>query len=51
MAAPCRPQRILVIRLGALGNIVQSLGPVAAIRAHHADAEITLLTLKPYHLV
>ena len=48
MAAPCHPQRILVIRLGALGNIVQSLGPFAAIRAHHADAEITLLTLKPY---
>jgi ADP-heptose:LPS heptosyltransferase len=41
-------RRILVIRLGALGNIVQSLGPFAAIRAHHPDAEITLLTLKPY---
>jgi ADP-heptose:LPS heptosyltransferase len=41
-------RRILVIRLGALGNIVQSFGPFAAIRAHHPDAEITLLTLKPY---
>jgi ADP-heptose:LPS heptosyltransferase len=41
-------RRILVIRLGALGNIVQSLGPFAAIRAYHPDAEITLLTLKPY---
>lgn len=40
--------RILVIRLGALGNIVQSLGPFAAIRAHHADAEITVLTRAPY---
>ncbi|HUA55222.1 MAG TPA: glycosyltransferase family 9 protein [Candidatus Sulfotelmatobacter sp.] len=42
------PHRILVIRLGALGNIVQSLGPFAAIRAHHAAAEITLLTRAPY---
>jgi ADP-heptose:LPS heptosyltransferase len=40
--------RILVIRLGALGNIVQSLGPCAAIRAHHADAAITLLTRPAY---
>ncbi len=40
--------RILVIRLGALGNIVQSLGPFAAIRRFHADAEITLLTLPIY---
>ena len=37
-----------MIRLGALGNIVQSLGPFAAIRAHHADAEVTLLTRAPY---
>jgi ADP-heptose:LPS heptosyltransferase len=42
------PRRILVIRLGALGNIVQSLGPFAAIRAHHGAAEITLLTRAPY---
>ena len=41
-------RRILVIRLGALGNIVQSLGPFAAIRAHHARDDITLLTLRPY---
>ena len=42
------PPRILVIRLGALGNIIQSLGPFAAIRAHHPDGEITLLTSHPY---
>ncbi|MBI3514131.1 MAG: glycosyltransferase family 9 protein, partial [Proteobacteria bacterium] len=41
-------RRVLVIRLGALGNIIQSLGPFAAIRAHHRDAEITLLTRAPY---
>ena len=40
--------RILVIRLGALGDFVQSFGPFAAIRAHHPGARITLLTTKPF---
>jgi ADP-heptose:LPS heptosyltransferase len=40
--------RILVIKLGALGDFVQAMGPAAAIRSHHADAEITLLTSAPY---
>ena len=40
--------RILVIRLGALGDFVLSFGPFAAIRAVHPDAEITLLTTAPY---
>jgi ADP-heptose:LPS heptosyltransferase len=40
--------RILVIKLGALGDIVQALGPAAAIRRHHADAEIILLTTAPF---
>ena len=48
MPASKTQKRILVIRLGALGNIIQSLGPFAAIRDHHADARITLLTLKPF---
>ncbi len=39
---------ILVIRLGALGDFVQSFGPFAAIRAHHPAARITLLTTKPF---
>jgi ADP-heptose:LPS heptosyltransferase len=42
------PRRILVLKLGALGNIILSLGPFAAIRRHHPGAHITLLTLKPY---
>ncbi len=42
------PGRILVVKLGALGNVVQSFGPFAAIRRHHAGAEITLLTTGPY---
>ena len=40
--------RILVIKLAALGDFVQAFGPFAAIRAHHPDAEITLLTTPPY---
>ena len=41
-------QRILVIKLGALGDFVQAMGSAAAIRAFHRDAEITLLTTGPY---
>jgi ADP-heptose:LPS heptosyltransferase len=41
-------QRILVIKLGALGDFVQALESFAAIRAHHAGARITLLTTAPY---
>ena len=37
-----------MLRLGALGNIIQSLGPFAAIRAHHRNAAITLLTRGAY---
>jgi len=40
--------RVLVIKLAALGDFVQAFGPFAAIRAHHPDAEITLLTTAPY---
>ena len=40
--------RVLVIRLSALGDFVLSFGPFAAIRAHHPEADITLLTTKPF---
>ena len=40
--------RILVIKLAALGDVVQAFGPFAAIRAHHPTAHITLLTTPPY---
>jgi ADP-heptose:LPS heptosyltransferase len=40
-------KRILVIKLSALGDFVQALGPFAAIRAHHPGARITLLTTQP----
>jgi ADP-heptose:LPS heptosyltransferase len=39
---------ILVIKLGALGDIIQSFGAFGAIRAHHLDAYITVLTTKPF---
>lgn len=39
---------ILVIKHGALGDIVLATGPMAAIRAHHTKAHITLLTGKAY---
>lgn len=42
------PERILVIKLGALGDFVQALGPFAAIRAHHPAADIVLLTTRPF---
>jgi ADP-heptose:LPS heptosyltransferase len=41
-------KRILVIKLGAMGDFVQATGPFAAIRRHHKDAHITLLTTKPF---
>jgi len=41
-------QRILVIKLGALGDVVQALGPMAAIRDHFKDAHITALTRPPF---
>jgi len=42
------PGRILVIKLAALGDVVQAFEPFAAIRAHHAGARITLLTIPAY---
>jgi ADP-heptose:LPS heptosyltransferase len=40
--------KILVIKLGALGDIVQAMGSMAAIRAFHRDATVTVLTTRPY---
>jgi ADP-heptose:LPS heptosyltransferase len=42
------PRRILVIKLSALGDFIQALGPAAALRRHHAGDRITLLTTAPY---
>lgn len=40
--------RILVIKLSALGDVVLAFGPFQAIRRHHADAHLTLLTTAPF---
>jgi ADP-heptose:LPS heptosyltransferase len=40
--------RILVIKLGALGDVVLAQAAMARIRAAHPEAEITLLTTPPY---
>jgi ADP-heptose:LPS heptosyltransferase len=48
MTADSPLQNILVIKLSALGDVVLSIGAFQAIRAHHAQARITLLTTKPF---
>ena len=41
-------KKILVIKLSALGDFIQALGPMSAIRKHHKNDHITLLTTKPF---
>ncbi|MEK9673707.1 MAG: glycosyltransferase family 9 protein [Rhodospirillaceae bacterium] len=40
--------RILVIKLGALGDFAQALGPMQAIRQHHQGTPVDLLTTPPF---
>lgn len=40
-------KKILVIKLGAFSDLIQALGPMKAIRKHHPEAHITLLTTEP----
>lgn len=40
--------RILVIRFGPLGDFALSLGAFAAIRRHHPDSPVVLLTIEPF---
>jgi ADP-heptose:LPS heptosyltransferase len=40
--------RILVIKLSALGDFIHALGPMAAIRRHHPGTHVTLLTTAPF---
>ena len=42
------PQKILVIKLSALGDFILSIAAFQAIRAHHPTADITLLTTAPF---
>lgn len=41
-------KHILVIKLGALGDVVQALGPMQAIRDHHKHDHISVLTTAPF---
>jgi ADP-heptose:LPS heptosyltransferase len=41
-------QNVLVVKLGAFGNIILSLAAFAAIRQHHAGARISVLTSQTY---
>jgi ADP-heptose:LPS heptosyltransferase len=41
-------KRVLVLKFGALGDVVQAFAAFAQIRAAHPGAEITLLTTPPY---
>ncbi len=41
-------ERILVIKLGALGDFIQAIGPMQAIRRQHRSAYIALLTTAPF---
>jgi ADP-heptose:LPS heptosyltransferase len=41
-------QRILIIKLGALGDFIQALAAMQAIRQHHRSAFIALLTTAPF---
>lgn len=46
MSEPTR--RILVIKLGALGDFIQALNPCAFVRRHHGSDRIVLLTTAPF---
>lgn len=41
-------RNILVIKHGAMGDVILAQGPFQAIRAHHGDARIVLLTTRPF---
>ncbi len=41
-------RRILVIKLGALGDFIHAMHAFAAIRAHHEGAHVALLTTAPF---
>src|SRR5690606_16012478 len=41
-------EKILVVKLSALGDFLVAMGAMQAIRRHHPAAHITLLTTKPF---
>ena len=47
-AAPKHARKVLVIKLGALGDFIQALSAAKTIRDYHVGARITLLTTEPF---
>lgn len=45
---PPPAERVLIIKLGALGDFLQAIGPMQAIRKAYPTAEISLLTTAPF---
>lgn len=45
------PRRILVIKHGAFGDVIQSEGALRDIRAHHQNDDIAILTTPPYRRI
>ena len=45
------PDKVLIIRLGALGDVLQSEGAIRDIRAHHPGASIAVLTTPPFQSI
>lgn len=43
--------RILMIKHGALGDVVQAMGAVRDVRLEHPDAELVVLTTPPYRAI
>jgi ADP-heptose:LPS heptosyltransferase len=41
-------EKLLVIKLSALGDFLLAMGAMEAIRRHHATAHVTLLTTRPF---
>ncbi len=41
-------EHILVIKLGAFGDVIQAEGALRDVRNHHPDATLTILTRKPF---
>jgi ADP-heptose:LPS heptosyltransferase len=42
-------KKILVIRLGAFGDIILAMGAFRTIRSYHSADHLTILTTEPYH--
>lgn len=45
---PAGAKRVLIIKLGALGDFIQALASAKVIREYHVGARITLLTTAPF---